>query len=157
MMEVLKRENEILRRALTQYNPANNPAALSSLALPPHNPPPRQLPSILHQQNGQNAEDPHPMLSVNPSGPTGAAVTANSLSNEVRLLQERARELREEGVRIERVQSGTRKRRRGAGTAANMEGKNDAEEDGQVHDTMNVATNAPTGKRKRPRAAQETS
>ena len=154
MMEVLKRENEILRRALTQYNQANNPAALSSLTLPPHNPPPRQLPSILHQQNGQSAEDPHPMLSVNPSGPTGTAVTANSLSNEVRLLQERARELREEGVRIEKVQSGTRKRRRGAGPG---EGKNDAEEDGQAHDTITVVTNGPTGKRKRPRAVQETS
>ena len=157
MMEVLKRENEILRRALTQYNQANNPAALSSLTLPPQNPPPRQLPSISHQRNGQGGEDPHPMLSVNPSGPTGAAVAPNSVSNDVRLLQERAKELREEGVRIEKVQSGTRKRRHGAGPAANMEGKNDAEEDGQVHDTIAVVNNGPTGKRKRPRAVQETS
>ena len=43
-------------------NQANNPATLSSLTLPPHNPPPRQIPSMLHQQNGQSAEDPHPML-----------------------------------------------------------------------------------------------
>ena len=155
-MEVLKKENEILRRGLTQYNQANNPAALSSLTLPPHNPP-RQLPSISHQQNGQGGEDSHPMLSVNPSGPTGAAVAPNSVSNDVRLLQERARELREEGVRIEKVQSGTRKRRRGAGPAANMEGRNDAEEDGQVHDTIAVANNGPTGKRRRSRAVQETS
>ena len=97
------------------------------------------------------------MLSVNPSGPTGAAVVPNSVSNDVWSLQECARELRGEGVRIEKVQSGTRKRRHGAGPAANMEGKNDAEEDGQVHDTIAVATNRPTGKRKRPRAVQETS
>ena len=81
-------------------------------------------------------------------------MTPNSVSNEVQLLQERTRELREEGVRIEKVQSGTRKRRRGAGPA---EGKNDAEEDGQAHDTITVSTNAPTGKKKRPRAVQETS
>ena len=81
-------------------------------------------------------------------------MTPNSLSNEVRLLQERAKKLREEGVRIEKVQSGTRKRRRGAGPA---EGKNDAEEDGQVHDTITVATNGPTGERKGSRAVQETS
>jgi len=155
-MEVLKRENEILRRALTQYSQTNNPAALGSLTLPPHNPPPRQLPSVLQQQNGQNAEDPHPILSVNP------ATAPNSLSNanEVRALQERARELREEGARIEKVQAGTRKRRRATGAAANTAvGRNDAGEDEevQVQDTMVVATNGPTGKRKRPRAAQEAS
>ena len=94
------------------------------------------------------------MLSVNPFGPAGAAVTPNSLSNEVRLLKERARELREEGIRIKKVQSGTRKRHRGAGSA---EGKNDTEEDGQVHVTITVTTNGPTGKRKRSRAVQETS
>ena len=96
-------------------------------------------------------------MSVNPSGPGSAAVTPNLLSNEVRLLQERARELREEGTRIEKVQSGTRKRRRGAGPAASMEGKSDAEEDGQVHGTITVATNGPTGKGMRLRAAQEAS
>ena len=96
------------------------------------------------------------MLSVNPSGPTGTAVTANPLLKEVRLLQERARELREEDVRIEKVQSGTRKRRRCAGPTAGLEGKNDAE-DGQVHVIINVATNGPTKKRKRPHAVQETS
>ena len=104
MVLVLKRENEILRRTPAPYNQANNPAALSSLTLPPHNPPPRQLPSILHQQNGQGAD---PMLSVNISGPVSAAVNPNSLSNKVRLLQGRARELRE----LDReVQAGTWKR-----------------------------------------------
>ena len=93
-------------------------------------------------------------MSVNPSSATGAAVPPNSLSNSLWLLQEYARELREEGVRIEKVQSGTRKRRRGAGPG---EGKNDAEDDGQAHDTITVVTNGPTGKRKRPRAVQETS
>ncbi len=44
------------------------------------------------------------------------------------------------------------RKRRGAGPAANMEGKNDAEEDGQVQDTIPVATHGPIGKR-RPRAA----
>ena len=155
VMEVLKRENEILRRALGQYNQASNPVALSSLALPPHNPPPRQLSSVLQQQNGHSAEDPHPILSVNPSGPVGTA--PNSLAHDVRSLQERARELREEGTRIEKVQAGARKRRRGSGPAANMEGKNDAEEDGQMQDIITVATNRSTGKRKRPRAVQEAS
>jgi hypothetical protein len=164
VMEVLKRENEILRRALTQYSQANNPAGLGSLALPPHNPPLRQLSSVLQQQNGQSAEDPHPILSVSPSGPGGTATATgaapNSLSNEVRTLQERARELREEGVRIEKVQSGTRKRRRATGAAANtMVGRDDAEEEGdvRVQDTIIVATNGPTGKRKRFRAVQEAS
>ena len=72
VMKVLKRENEVLRRALAQYNQAINPAALSSLTLPPHNSLPRQLPPILHRQNGQSAGDPHPMWSVNLSGPAGA-------------------------------------------------------------------------------------
>ena len=156
MMEVLKSENEILRRALAQYNQANNPVALSSLTLPPHNPPPRQLSSVLQQQNGQSAEDPHPILSVTPSGPVGTA--PNSLAHDVRSLQVRARELREEGTRIEKVQAGARKRRRGSGPAAHMEGKDDAEEDGQVQDIITVATNrSSTGKRKRPRTVQEAS
>jgi len=155
VMEVLKRENEILRRALAQYNQASNPIALSSLTLPPHNPSSRQLPSVLQQQNGQSAEDPHPILSVNSSGPVGAAL--NSLTYEGRSLQERARDLREEGTRIEKVQTGARKRRRGAGPTANIDGKNDAEEDGQMQDIITVATNGPTGKRKRPRAVQEAS
>ena len=43
---------------------------------------------------------------------------------------------------------------RSVGRAASMEGKNAAEENGQVHDTIIVATIGPTGKRKRPRAAQ---
>ena len=151
-MEMLKRENEILRRALT------NPATLGSLTLPPHNPPPRQLQSVLQQQNGQGAEDPHPILSVNPSGPGGAAPAPNSLSNDVRSLQERARELREEGSRIEKAQAGARKRRRATGAAMNTEGRRDAEEDDvQVQDMINVVTNGPTGKRKRPRAVQEVS
>ncbi len=47
------------------------------------------------------------------------------------------------------MQADARKRRRGAGPAANMEGKNDAEEDRQVQDTIPVAIH---GKR-RPRAA----
>jgi hypothetical protein len=159
VMEVLKRENEILRRALTQYNHANNPAALGSLTLPPHNPPLRQLPSAAQQQTGQSAEDPHPILSVNPPGPGGTSAAPNSLSNEVRLLQERARVLREEGARIEKIQAGARKRRRGPGPAANIiEGRIDAAaEDAQVHGTITAATNGPSGKRKRPRAAQETS
>ena len=93
---------------------------------------------------------------VNPSGPADTAVTPNSLSNEVRLLQERAKELREEGVRIEKVQSRTRKRHRGAGTAASVEGKNYTE-GGQVHGAINVATNGPYGKGRRPQAVQETS
>ena len=79
-------------------------------------------------------------------------MTPNSLSNEVRFAG--AREgAGGEGEQIEKVQFGTRKRRRGAGPT---QGKNDAE-DGQVYDTMTVATNGPTGKRKRPRAVQETS
>ena len=52
------------------------------------------------------------------------------------------------------MQSGARNRRRGAGPTANMDGKNDAEEDGQMQDIITVATNGPTGKRKRPRAVQ---
>lgn len=155
---MLKRENEILRCALAQYNQANNPAALGSLTLPPHNPPPRQLPSVVQQRSGQSAEDPHPILSVNPSGPGGAGPAVNSLSNEVRSLQERARELREEGARIEKIQVGTRKRRRGTGAAANMEGRNDADEvDAHVQDTMTAAIIRSAGKRKRPRAAQKAS
>lgn len=146
---MLKRENEILRRALT------NPATLGSLTLPPHNPPPRQLQSVLQQQNGQSAEDPHPILSVNPGS---AAAAPNSLSNDVRSLQERARELREEGARIEKAQAGARKRRRATGAATNTEGRRDAEEeDMQVQDMINVVANGPTGKRKRPRAVQEVS
>ena len=134
--------------------PSKQPRRTQFATLPPHNPPPPQLPSVLHQQNGQITEDPHTTLSVNPFGPAGAAVTPNSLSNEVRLLKGRARELREEGIRIKKVQSGTRKRHRGAGSA---EGKNDTEEDGQAHDTITVATNGPTEKRKRSRAIRETS
>ena len=67
-------------------------------------------------------------------------------------LQERARELREVYVRIENVQFDMCKRRRGAGPAANLEGKNDAEDDGQVHGTIIVATNVRTGKKKISRA-----
>ena len=44
-----------------------------------------------------------------------------------------------------------------AWAAANMEGTNDAEEDGRVHGTITVATNGPTGKRRTPRVVQETS
>ena len=130
--------------------------ALSSLTLPPHNPPPRQSPSELQQQNGQSAEDPHPILSVTPSCPVGTA--PNSLAHDVRSLQVRAKELREEGTRIEKAQAGVRKRRRGSGPAAHMEGKDDVEEDGQVQDIITVATNgSSTGKRKRPRAVQKAS
>ena len=169
MMEALKRENEILRRALTQYNPANHPAALGALALPPHNPPPLQLTSGPQHQNGQSVEDQHPILSVNsttdPSGPTGAGATQNSLSNGVRSLQERARELREEGARIEQIQAGTRKRRRGAGAGpaagAGAGGRDDAEEHDAPAQAVAiaaiVATNGPAGKRKRPRATQDAS
>ena len=49
---------------------------------------------------------------------------------------------------------GTRKRHHGVGPA---EGKDAAEEDGQAHDTITVATNGPTEKRKRSRAIRETS
>jgi hypothetical protein len=172
VMDALKRENEILRRALTQYNPANS-AALSSLALPPHNPPARQLPSAAQQQqqqsNGQTAEDQHPILSVNPTDPSGhapgpvaAAVrvgpAALSNVNGVRALQERARELREEGARIEKHQAGTRKRRRGPGAAANgVEGGDDAEEGGAQVLAATAAAANTNGKRKRPRAAQDAS
>ena len=45
-------------------------------------------------------------------------------------------ELREDGTRVEKVLAGGRKRRCGAVPAANMEGKNDAEEDGQVRDVI---------------------
>ena len=44
----------------------------------------------------------------------------------------------------------------GAVASGNMEGKHDAE-DGQMHDTIKMATNGPTGKKKRPRAVQDTS
>ena len=68
-----------------------------------------------------------------------------------------ARQPREEGIRIEKVQAGARKRRRVRGSAANMEGKNDVEEDGQVQDIITVATNRSTGRRKGPCAVQAAS
>ena len=69
-------------------------------------------------------------------GSRGAAVAPDSLSNEVHLLQKRARVLRVEDAQIEKVQVGTRKRGRGAGPAASVEGKSDTKENGQVHDTI---------------------
>ena len=93
---------------------------------------------------------------MNPFGPAGAA--PNSLPHKVRSLQGRARELMEGGTRIENVQAGARKWRIGAAPALNLEGKNDAEVDGQVQDISTVATNGPSGRRrKRPPAVQEAS
>jgi hypothetical protein len=60
-------------------------------------------------------------------------------------------------MRIEEIQAGTRKRRRGAGPATNTEGRTDAAEGTQVYGTITAATSGPSGKRKRPRAAQEAS
>ena len=178
-MDALKRENEILRRALAQYTQASNPAALVSLALPPHNPsanpapPPRQqLPGGAGPQlpnangNAQGADDQHPILSVNaPDAPgsgsgtaaagasAGAGAGAGAAPNSVRALQERARELREEGARIEKSQLGARKRRRAAGAA---EGRFDLDEEEDVPALAATAV-ATNGKRKRPRAAQDAS
>ena len=176
MMDALKRENEILRRALAQYTQASNPAAFGSLALPPHNPnltpppPPRQLlpagagPQLPSAQNGhaqgQGVDDKHPILSVNApdasgSGPPAAGASASAGAgagpNGVRALQERARELREEGARIEKIQLGARKRRRAAGSG---EGRFDLDEEEDVP-ALAATAMATNGKRKRPRAAQD--
>ena len=106
-------------------------------------------------------------MSLNPTdqpghapGPVAAAVrvglAALSNVNGVRVLQERARELREEGARIEKNQAGTRKRRRGPGAAANgVEGGDDAEEGGAQVLAATAAAANTNGKRKRPRAAQD--
>lgn len=162
VMDALKRENEILRRALTHQ--ANNPAALGSLALPPHNLPPRQPPAGGPQQqpqpNGQSADDQHPILSVGASDASGpGAAGAGAAPNGVRALQERARELREEGARIEKIQVGARKRRRGAGPAghpASAEERYDVEEEEDVP-ALAAAVVPTNGKRKRVRAAQDAS
>ena len=147
---------------------AVQPSKQRPLALLPHNPPARHLPSASQQQqqqqqqsNGQTAEDQHPILSLNPTDPPGHAQgpvatavrvgpAALSNVNGLRALQERAR--------IEKNQPGTRKRRRGPGAAANgVEGGDDAEEGGsQVLAATAVAANT-NGKRKRLRAAQDAS
>ena len=101
---------------------------------------------------------------TDPSGPTGAGAAQNSLSRGVRSLQERARELREEGAQIEQIQAGTGKCRRGRRSRASSGcgcGRDEAEE----HDAPTqvaaiaaiVTTNGPVRKRKRPRAAQDAS
>jgi len=143
---------------------ANHPAAFSGPALPPHNPPPLQLPSTPQHQAIQSVEDQDPILSVNsttdPSGPTAAGTVRNSLSNGVRSLQERARELWEERARVERIQAGTRKRHRRAGArpAAGAGTRDNAEEhDARGRDAVIVAMNRPAEKSKRPRAAQDAS
>jgi hypothetical protein len=157
VMEVLKRENEILRRALTHQ--AGNPGALGSLILPPHNPPLSSAP----QPNGQSTEDQLPISSANSNdppgpGPAAAALDAIPDPNGGRPLQDRARELREEGARIAQIQAGARKRRRGGmGGAVNMEVGGDAEEDGLVKPTITMVTNGAAGKRKRQRVAQDAS
>lgn len=66
--------------------------------------------------------------------------------------------MREEGARIEKVEAGRRERRRASGAAVNTEGRKDAEDlDVRMQDMINVATNGPAGKRRRPRAVQEAS
>ena len=108
-------------------------------------------------------------MSLNPTGPPGHApgpvaaavrvgLAALSNLNGVRALQERARELREEGARIEKNQAGTRKRRRGPGAVANgVEGGDDAEDGGaQMLVATALAANT-NGKQKRPRDAQDAS
>ena len=177
-MDTLKRKNEILRRALAQYTQASNPAALVSLALPPHNlnhnppPPPRQkLPAgsglQLQNANGhaqsQSAGDQYPILSVNaptrpgrlPRVPVRVPVRGQMRPRTacVRCMQERARELREERARIEKTQLGARKRRRTAGAA---EGRFDLEEEQDMPALAATAVET-NGNRKRPRAAQDTS
>ena len=65
--------------------------------------------------------------------------------------------LREEDARIEKVQAGTWKRRRGARPAANLERNHHAEEDVHMQVTITMATHGSTGKRKIPHVAQEAS
>ena len=74
MMEVLKRESESLRRALTQYKQTTPPCLVLSPCL---------LITHHHDNYHQYYISRTPILSVNLSGPTGTAVTPNSLSDEV--------------------------------------------------------------------------
>ena len=145
---------------------------LGSLALPPHNPnltpPPHQqllagvgsqLPNANGHAQSQNADNQHPILLVdapNVSGAgsavVGASAGAGVVPNGVRVLQEHARELREEGARIENIQLGARKRRHAAGSA---EGRFDLnKEDVPAMAMMAVVMN---GKRKQPCATQDAS
>ena len=96
------------------------------------------------------------------SAVVGASAGAGVVPNGVRVLQEHARELREEGVRIKKIrlgvrikkiQLGARKRHHAAGSA---EGRFDLnkEEDVPVMAIMAVVMN---GTRKQPRATQDAS
>ena len=96
------------------------------------------------------------------SAVVGASAGTGVVPNGVRVLQEHARELREEGARIENIrlgarieniQLGARKRRHAAGSA---EGRFDLnkEEDVPAMAMMAVVMN---GKRKQPRATQDAS